>query len=133
MSSFSRYILQVQACLEPKGYLLFLLKECWLFNLSCCTALSLFLPLSIVLDLHKLSHIPSFLVRRKINSGYRYSYFQLLFSLCERYQTTGMTGNALSVEQPAAVLRAWWCIASTMIIYCTWALTSKGAQVFFSG
>lgn len=28
--SFLLYILQVQTCLEPKGYLLFLLKECWI-------------------------------------------------------------------------------------------------------
>lgn len=37
----SHHVLQVQACLEPKGYLLFLLKECWLFNLSCRASLSL--------------------------------------------------------------------------------------------
>lgn len=28
--SFFLYLLQVQTCPEPKGYLLFLLKECWI-------------------------------------------------------------------------------------------------------
>lgn len=41
LSPLSHHVLQVEACLEPKGYLLFLLKECWLFNLCCCAALAL--------------------------------------------------------------------------------------------
>lgn len=71
--SLSPHVLQVQACLEPKGYLLFLLKECWLFNLSCCAALSLSpslsLTLSIVIGLHKLTHIHRLSGGRKTNRG----------------------------------------------------------------
>lgn len=54
----SHHILQVEACLEPKGYLLFLLKECWLFNLCCCAALAL-LPFSSSLLLRSYINFPT--------------------------------------------------------------------------